>query len=193
MQQPVRKYHTREEYLAMEEAAEYKSEYYRGEIFAMAGASLDHNRIAIDFCTLLNRILLPRNCEGFAENVKIWIKAADLFTYPDVVVVCGKPELYEDRVDTITNPVIIVEVLSEATELYDRGRKFEFYRTLPSLREYVLVDQRRMHVEQFTRNDAGKWVLAEYHGADTVLPFASVKAEIVLKDIYARVKFEPAS
>ena len=156
----------------------------------MAGASLDQNRIAVDLCARLNQLLLARNCEAFAENVKIWIAGAELFTYPDVAVVCGKPEFYENRADTIVNPVVIVEVLSETTELYDRGKKFEFYRTLNALGEYVLVDQRRMHVEQFTRNDAGKWVLAEYQGAEAVLSFASIKAEIALKDIYPRVKFE---
>ncbi len=122
--------------------------------------------------------------------MRVWIDAVELFTYPDLVVICGKPQFYKNRTDTITNPVIVIEVLSESTERYNRGKKFEFYRRLSSLREYVLIDQHRMHVEQFVRNEAGKWVLTEYHGADAVLQFSGINVQISLKDIYARVSFE---
>jgi Uma2 family endonuclease len=189
MQKPATKYFTREEYLVLEEAADYKSEYYKGEIFAMAGASLDHNRIVSNLNMDLNQRLLKRNREAFASDMRLQVETKDLFTYPDVMVICGKPQLYENRRDVITNPIIILEVLSESTKNYDRGEKFEFYRAIPTLKEYVVVDQHKIHVEQFSIGDAGKWVLSEYNDINNELILTAVDLTIPLQTIYSRVEF----
>ncbi len=189
MQKPAKQCFTREEYLALEETAEYKSEYYRGEIFAMAGASLDHNRIAGNLYTFLNEQLGKKNCEAFISDMRLQVESKDLFTYPDVMIICGKPQFYDNRNDTITNPIVIFEVLSESTKNYDRGEKFEFYRAIPTLKEYVLVDQHKIHVEQFAINEAGKWVLTEYNDINDELELAAVDLTIPLPTIYSRVEF----
>jgi Uma2 family endonuclease len=189
MQKPAKKYFTREEYLAREETAEYKSEYYRGEIFAMAGASIDHNRIAGNLYSFLNEQLRKKNCEAFISDMRLQVESKDLFTYPDVMIVCGKAQFYENRNDTITNPIVIFEVLSESTKNYDRGEKFEFYRAIPTLKEYVLVDQHKIHVEQFAINDVGKWVLTEYNDINDELELAAAGLTISLPTIYSRVEF----
>ncbi len=189
MQKPAKKYFTREEYLAFEETAEYKSEYYRGEIFAMAGASIDHNRIVSNLNMNLNQRLLKKNCEAFMSDMRLQVEPKDLFTYPDIMVICGKPQFYENRNDTITNPLIIFEILSESTKNYDRGEKFEFYRAIPTLKEYVIIDQYKIHVEQFSIGDAGKWVLTEYNDIHNELKLATVDLTIPLETIYSRVEF----
>ncbi len=191
MLQPARKrYYTVAEYLAQEEAADYRSEYYQGEIFAMAGESLNHNRVSIDLCAKLNQTIRRHGCEPFAENVRVRAEAVNLFAYPDVVVICGAPQLYQNREDTVTNPLLIIEVLSKSTKSYDRGDKFNFYRTLPTVKEYVLIEQYHMHVEQFSLSTAGVWLTAEYRAAEDVLKFSSIDFQITLKALYERVKFK---
>jgi len=191
MTEPARKhYYTVAEYLAREEAADFRSEYYQGEIFAMAGESLNHNRVAIDLCAKLNQAIRTQGCEAFAENVRVRAEAVDLFAYPDVVVVCGAPQLYQDREDTVTNPLLIIEVLSKSTKSYDRGDKFNFYRTLATVKEYVLIEQYRIHVEQFSLTKAGIGLTAEYRAAEDVLKFSSIDFQITLKELYERVKFK---
>lgn len=191
MQKPATKYYTREEYLALEEAAEYKSEYYRGEIFAMAGTSATHNRIVLNVASFLDRELPKKRCDVFASDVRLQVESRDLFTYPDIMIVCEKPQFYENRNDTVTNPVIIFEVLSEATKNYDRGEKFEFYRAIPTLKEYVLVDQHKIHVEHFLKVEPGKWILTEYDDILHELKLAAVDLIIPLQAIYNRVEFAP--
>lgn len=193
MQKPQVKYFTREEYLAREETAEYKSEYYRGEIFAMAGASATHNRIFFNLGSFLNNALPKKSCDVFGADVRLQVESKDLFTYPDIMVVCGKPQFYENRNDTITNPIVIFEVLSESTKNYDRGEKFEFYRAIPTLKEYVLIDQHKIHVEQFSIGDVGKWVLTEYNDFNNELKLTAVDLTIPLATIYSRVEFSEAS
>lgn len=188
MQKLAKKYYTPEEYLALEEAADFRSEYYQGEIFAMAGESLNHNRIAIDLCGRLNQAILNQNCEAFIENVRVWIETVKLFTYPDIVIVCGDPKFLQNRDDTIINPLIIIEVLSNSTKSYDRGDKFMLYRAIPTLREYILINQYKTQVEKFNLNENGQWVLSEYLHADDVLDFSSVNFHINLTGIYARVQ-----
>ncbi len=189
MQKPALKYITPQEYLAMEETAEERHEFYQGEIFAMAGASIAHNRIVKNCINRFETGLSGKNCEAFMDNMRLWIEADDLFTYPDLMVVCGEPALYPDRDDTVTNPVVIVEVLSDSTKNYDRGEKFKFYRSLPSLQEYILIDQYSIHVEQYYREAKNKWVLVEYKQLNDVLKFAKIDFEISLQDIYRRVEF----
>lgn len=183
-----KKYYSPEEYLALEETAEYKSEYYRGEIFALAGTSINHNRIVNNVSSRLNQVFTKKNCEAFATDVKLWIEEKDLFTYPDIMIVCGKIEFYPGRDDTITNPLIIFEVLSESTKNYDRGEKFVFYRAIPSFKEYVLIDQSTMHVEHFYIGEQGKWVLTEYDNPDDILKLTKIDFQISLREIYQRVE-----
>ena len=127
MQQPEIKYYTPEEYLELEETAEYKSEYYQGEIFAMSGASFNHNQIIGNVHANLHQNQKKHNCRIAMTDLRLWVKEKNLFTYPDIMVICDKPEFYPNRNDTITNPIIIIEVLSDSTKNYDRGEKFVFF------------------------------------------------------------------
>lgn len=190
MQQPAKKYVTPAEYLALEDAAEYKSEYYQGEIFAMAGGSLNHNRIAGNLFEGLRLNLRKKNCEAFMGDVKVWVESAQLFTYPDLVVICGAPQLYEGRNDIVTNPLALIEVLSTSTKNYDRAEKFELYRSLPTLREYVVVNQYTVHVEQFYREAPFRWILTEYRALENNLTLSSLDFQITLREIYERVQFQ---
>lgn len=192
MEKPAPKYYTPEEYLAMEETAEFKSEYYQGEIFPFAGGSLNHDRIAGNLYINLSLGLKGKKCEVFSGDIRVWIESQRLFTYPDVTVVCGKPGLYENRNDTITTPLLIVEVLSESTQNYDRGQKFFLYRAIESLKEYVLVDQYQFHVEHFSKAEDGRWVLTEYNKAEDIVSIPRIDFHISLKDIYDRVEFSQA-
>lgn len=184
------KYITQDEYLAMEETATHKSEYYKGEIFAMAGASFNHIQIVSNVGVELGLAIKNTNCRAMMNELRIWVKARDLFVYPDITVVCSKPEFYENRNDTITNPLAIVEVLSDSTKNYDRGEKFEFYRAIPTLQEYILIDQYRVHVEQFFIDAEKKWGLLEFNKLSDVLKLTKIDFQISLQDIYHRIEFE---
>ena len=189
MKMPARKHFTPEEYLAMEDATESKHEYYQGEIFDMAGASKNHDRIGVDLGTSVNTALKSSKCEVFSNEIKIWSKAKNFFTYPDLIIVCGEAELYEGRDDILTNPLVIFEVLSKSTRNYDRDEKFEFYRSIPSFQEYILIDQWRIHVEQMYLETRNKWILLEYSDITDVLKLAKVDIQIPLQEIYRRVEF----
>jgi Uma2 family endonuclease len=185
-----KQYCTPEEYLALEEAAESKSEYRDGEIVPMTGGTTNHNRIILSFCIYLGLALRGTSYEVFTGDVRLWIPRSRTYTYPDVMVIQGEPVYHENRQDTITNPVLIVEVLSKSTKNYDRGDKFEFYRSIPEFREYITIDQYRFKVEHFAKTSEGKWVLTEYDSADSVLALSSLDFQITLRDIYERVNFE---
>ncbi|MDZ7336626.1 MAG: Uma2 family endonuclease [candidate division KSB1 bacterium] len=187
-----KKYYSPEEYLALEETAEYKSEYYRGEIFALAGTSVNHNQIIVNTVSKLSN-RLDEKCRAFTTDVRLWIDEKDLFTYPDIMIVCGKIEFYPGRDDTITNPLVIIEVLSESTKNYDRGEKFVFYRAIPSFKEYILIDQYTVHVEHFYIGEQGKWVLTEYDNPDDILKFTKIDFQISLREIYHRVELPTSS
>ncbi|MCI0692164.1 Uma2 family endonuclease [candidate division KSB1 bacterium] len=193
MQQPALKYITPEEYLAMEEAAEQKHEYYQGEIFDMAGASKNHDRIGVDLGTSVNIALKDAQCEVFSDDMKVWIKAKNFFTYPDLIIVCGKAEFYENRDDIILNPLVIFEILSNSTKSYDRAEKFELYRSVPTFQEYILIDQYRIHVEQMYLEARNKWVLSEYNEITDILKLAKVNVQIPLQEIYRRVEFKQST
>jgi len=179
-----------EEYLAMEEQADHKSEYFNGEIFAMVGASINHNRITGNINAFFNTALARSTCESFASDMRLQVKANGLYTYPDVMVVCGKPEFATGRNDTITNPILIVEVLSPSTKNYDRGQKFMLYRAIETLLDYVLVDQDRPHVEYFHRLDDGRWILTEFDTMDASLQLEALQLEIPLSRIYQKVDWQ---
>jgi Uma2 family endonuclease len=178
---------TVEEYLALERQSETRNEFLNGEMFAMTGASRRHNRIALNVATTLDRQLASRGCEVFVSDMRVQISAAHHFTYPDVVVACGEPQFADGEVDTLLNPTLIVEVLSTSTERYDRGAKFESYRTLPSLAEYVLIAQDRVHVEHFVRQGSGAWLLTETDGREDSVELPSIGCALALADVYQRV------
>lgn len=190
MQKLAKKYYTPEEYLELEEAAEYKSEYYQGEIFAMSGASFNHNQIVLNVSTQLHQGQKNHNCRVAMSDLRLWVKEKDLYTYPDIIVICNNPEFYQDRNDTITNPKIIIEILSESTKNYDRGEKFVFYRSISTFQEYILIDQYSIHIEQFSKGAEGKWLLTEYNDINDILKFTKIDFQISLKDVYNLIEFE---
>lgn len=181
------------EYLERERSAPTKSQYFRGEIFLMAGGTPEHNLISGNLLTALNNALEDRPCMVFPSDQRFACPTG-LITYPDVSVVCGEREYLDDRRDTLLNPLVLVEVLSSSTEGYDRGKKFEHCRTIPSLQEYILVAQDSPTIERFVRDaDTGKWVLSEHHGLDAVLTIDVLGCQITLGDIYRKVEFPPDS
>lgn len=188
-EKPVKKKYTPEEYLALEVKAAHKSEFYDGEIFAMAGGSESHTLISGNIHAELRGRLRQRPCRAYNSEMKILVKANGLYTYPDASVVCGKPDFPEGRTDMITNPVLIVEVLSDSTEEYDRSGKFRLYRTLGSLREYLLIEQNAASLQYYRKLEDGKWLIEEVAGMDAVLKLAHLEVEIPLSEIYDRVEF----
>ena len=177
-----------EDYLALERSAEFKSEYFDGEIFAMTGASESHNLIVINTIRELSIQLKKRPCKVYANDMRVKVSPTGLFTYPDVMVVCGQAQFDDSHLDTLLNPTLIVEVLSDSTEAYDRGRKFEHYRHLDSLVEYVLIAQHRPHVESFRRQLDQQWLLTECNGLDGTLRLQSIDCDLALAEIYAKTE-----
>lgn len=190
MASQTKTYFTAEEYLASERAAEYKSEYFDGEIFAMTGASRRHNIVSINVSTALNTQLKGRPCEAYAGDMRVKVAPSGLYTYPDIVVVCGEPKFEDEHVDTLTNPTLIVEVLSKSTEGYDRGRKFEHYRKLESLAEYLLIAQDKVHVEHYVRQSDNQWLLSETDDAQDAIELPSISCRLALADAYDKVSFD---
>ena len=179
---------TPEEYLAIERRAEFKSEFFDGEMFAMSGASELHNIITLNIGAEIRQHLKKRPCKVYVSDMRVKVSPTGLYTYPDVVVVCGKAEFDDRHFDTLLNPTLIVEVLSESTETYDRNRKFEHYRTLESLVEYVLITQRRPHIESWRRQPNQQWLLTESNGLDRVLRLDAIGCDLALAEIYDKVE-----
>jgi Uma2 family endonuclease len=180
---------TPEEYLAIERAAEFKSEFYRGEMFALAGASRRHNLIVGNLTALLHQQLLGRPCEAYPSEMRVRINATGLYTYPDVTVVCGKPEFLDQQEDTLLNPTVLIEVLSPSTEKYDRTRKFDHYCQIESLQEYVIVAQAKPYILRFTRNAEGEWRVRIFSELTDSVEFGSIDCKLGLAEIYNRVEF----
>src|SRR5947207_2358678 len=178
---------TPEEYLAIERRAEYKSEYIDGEMIAMTVASRRHNLIAANISREISQQLRGRPCEEYGSDMRVRVPSTRLYTYPDVVVVCGEPQFEDDYVDTLLNPTLIVEVLSESTELYDRGKKSGFYRTIESLAEYLLVAQDECRVEQYLKQPDGRWLLSDYRSPEDVVELSSIQCSLALKEVYDKV------
>ncbi len=174
---------TEEQYLQIERLAETRSEFHDGQMFAMSGGSLNHSLIAGDMIALL-RGRKPEACRVFTSDLRIKVPAASLLTYLDCGMFCGEPQFADDRQDAILNPVLIVEVLSPSTEAYDRGKKFEAYRSIPSFREYLLVHQDRRHVEHYSKQDDGSWLLREYDGAGASVTVGRLGISLPLADLY---------
>lgn len=190
MSRQPKTYVTPEEYLAYERRAEYKNEYIDGHILAMTGASRRHNLISLSVGAELRAQLRGRGCETYVTDMRVRIPTANTYTYPDVVVVCGEPQFEDEEVDTLINPVLIVEVLSKSTASYDRIDKFDNYRSIPSFAEYLLVSQDEYHVMQHVKQTDGRWLLTDIGGRESRVELASVECTLALNDIYDRVSFD---
>lgn len=173
-----------EEYLLRERRAEYKSEYYEGEIVAMTGASRRHNLLTVNLVFNLKGQLGRRGCETYSGDMRVRIPATGTYVYPDVAVACGNPRFEDAEVDTLTNPTLIVEVLSASSEAYDRGKKWARYRRVPSLQQYMLLSQDRPHAEWYTRQEGGLWLFAEAVGPEAEVRLESVGCALRLADLY---------
>ena len=177
---------TEEEYLAVERKADTKSEYYAGEMFALAGASRPHNRIVTNLVVALDSQLKNRPCNVYSSDMRVRVSSG-LYTYPDVVLTCGEEIFADPKNDTLLNPLLIIEVLSESTEAYDRGKKFEHYQRMESLAEFLLIAQQPYRAEQFTRQADGTRLYREAHRPDDVLVIESAVCRLVLRDLYDKV------
>ena len=180
---------TPEEYLHRERQAEHRSEYYRGEMFAMAGASANHNWIVLNIGSHLREQLKSKPCRVYPSDLKLRVEATGLFTYPDLSIVCGEPRLESDHGDVLLNPVVLVEVLSDSTEAYDRGKKFEHYRTIPSLQHYVLITQDRHSIDCFTRSNGESWNLTSCKGLSGKITLEAIECELLGSEVYDKVVF----
>ena len=180
---------TPQEYLAMEREAEYKSEYVSGEIFAMAGTSYKHTIIVANLLRELGGQLRGGPCRAVANDLRVSVQATGAYTYPDVVIICGQPQFGDEYLDTLLNPTVLMEVLSDSTEAFDRGGNAH-YRRLESLQEYILITQNLMRVEHFVR-DGERWVLSELNSLEDMLELASVSASVRLSDIYEDIEPTP--
>jgi Uma2 family endonuclease len=181
-----------EEYLRLERQAECKSEYLNGEIFAMSGASRAHNLITINISRELSRQLRGRPCEAYANEMRVKVRSANFYTYPEVVVVCGEPQFEDAELDTLLNPTVLIEVLSQSTERYDRMAKTFYYRTIESLTEYLLVAQHKVHIEQYVKEENGEWSLIECTSPEQVAQLASIECALQLSEVYDKVTFDPS-
>ena len=180
---------TPEQYLASERAGDRKHEYYRGEVFAMVGASFEHVGIAANLVALLHGQLQGSPCRVFSSDLRIKVSRTGLYTYPDVGVVCDQPEFDDEHNDTLLNPRVIFEVLSPSTEGYDRGKKFAHYRTVVSLAEYLLVSQDQPRIEQYVRQADNDWLLHEATNLTETIQLPSIECDLTLSDVYANIEF----
>ena len=180
--------YTPEEYLALEREAEFKSEYLEGYIVAMVGASEPHNLIVTNTVRELSSQLRGRDCRVYSNDMRIDLRERKLFAYPDVVVACGEPQFADDRKDNLRNPVLIIEVLSQSTESYDRGLKFMKYRRIDCLKDYVLVSQDRALIEHYRRQQNSDWLMSEALGLDAVIRLESIGCELRVTEVYDKVQ-----
>jgi Uma2 family endonuclease len=171
---------------------EGRSEYVGGDVFAMTGASVEHNAIVANIVRELGTQMKGRPCQVYANDLKVRISSADAGKYPDLIALCGEHQFQDGRRDVLLNPSLIVEVLSDSTEAYDRGDKFAIYRRIPSLREYLLVSQHRVQVELYSRSADGRWILADFSALTDSVPLASVDCSLSLAEVYDKVEFPPA-
>jgi Uma2 family endonuclease len=184
---------TTEQYLAIERKAERKSEFYDGEMFAMAGASFAHNRVRENLAARIAVALEGGPCQSVSSDMRVKVSRTGLYTYPDIVIICGKPELEDAHLDTLLNPQVIIEVLSESTANYCRTKKYRHYQQIETLREYVLVERDEPVVEQYARQSNGMWARTDVEGLEQEFAFATVPVRVPMAAIYAGVTFPEAS
>jgi Uma2 family endonuclease len=187
--QPSRHYSV-EDYLCLEEASETKHEFYQGEIFAMVGASRNHNRIAGNVFAALRAALKGTTCEAFTSDMRLRTPSG-LYTYPDAMVICGPMTLSEDRLETATNPCVLVEVLSESTRSYDQNEKMNLYRLIPTLRDYLLIEQAAVKVDHWRLESSGRWALTLHQSKNEVLQLSAIPFQLAVSEIYERVELSP--
>lgn len=187
--QTQKRYYTPEEYLELEEAADYKSEYRDGDIVPMTGGTTNHNKIAGNFYANLKFGLKGQKYDIYIGDVRLWIPRYRQYTYPDVMVIQGEPIYTGTNTTTVMNPLLIAEVLSKSTKNYDQGDKFLYYRSIPELREYILIDQSQYHVMQYVKTAEGQWLFTEFEAEDSVLSLQSVDFKIAFNDLYESVNF----
>jgi Uma2 family endonuclease len=187
--QLLQKIYTPAEYLELEEKAEFRSEYRDGEIVPMAGGTTKHNRISLNVASNLTFSLKGQSYEVYMSDVRLWIPPNRQYTYPDVMVIQGEPIYWENTTSTVTNPRLIVEVLSKSTGNYDRSEKFDYYRSIPTLQEYILIDQSCYHVLQYVKTSPTQWLLTDYNQAEGIVKLGSIDLALSLTDIYDRVNF----
>jgi Uma2 family endonuclease len=185
-----KKHYTCEEYLELEVNSVERHEYIDGEIILMTGGTPNHSQIAVNLGGTLNYIFRRQPYRVFVADQRLWIPKKRIYTYPDVMVVQGDLQMQEGRRDTITNPLVIAEVLSKSTKSYDKDDKFVAYRTIPTFQEYILIDQYSVHVEQYFKTDDKRWTFTEYDDLNETLRLNSMAFEIALADIYDKVQFE---
>ena len=185
-------YLTPEQYLEIERRAETKSEYFNGEMFAMSGARFPHVVITVNASRELGNQLRRSPCRPLSNDMRVRVSPAGLYTYPDISVVCGDPQFLDENLDTLLNPTVIVEVLSESTEAYDRGQKFELYRSLESLSEYLLISSRRISAELFTRQADGRWMLTAKTSLEDTIELQSIGCRLALADLYEKTLIVPS-
>jgi Uma2 family endonuclease len=183
------KTYTADEYLALEVESDTRNEYRGGEIVPMTGGTPDHNQIAVVLNALLWFALRGKNYSIFSADQRLWIPNRNIYTYPDSMAILRPAELQQGRTDTVTNPILIAEVLSKSTKAYDRDEKFAAYRTISTFQEYLLIDQYRPHVEHYVKQDVHQWLFTEYDGTDARVKLSSVPVEIRLADLYENIEF----
>ncbi len=184
-------FYTAAEYLAMEKEADTKHEFFQGEIFAMAGASITHVIISTNLIVQIASKLKGNPCQPYGSDMRIHIPENTLFTYPDISIICGEVIPSRDDEDTAIEPVVLIEILSPSTKNYDRGGKFKLYRDIPSLKEYILVDSEVIGIEAFRLNAGGHWELEEYKTENSVLAINTVSLSIPVREIYERTNLNP--
>jgi Uma2 family endonuclease len=182
---------TPQEYLIRERQASTKSEFYQGEVFAMGGGSANHSLIAANFVGEVRNALKDKPCAVFNSDLRVQVQSTGLYTYPDATIVCGDLEFDDDHRDTLLNPTVIVEVLSDSTEKYDRGKKSNHYRQITSLKELILIAQDRPHVERFTRQPNGDWLFHEQKDPEADFELKSLGISVAISELYRGVKFDP--
>lgn len=190
--QPQKSFLTPAEYLEIERKAEYKSEYFNGEMFAMAGAQRLHNLIVSNLIRSVGNQLLARDCNVYPSDMRVKIAKIDKYIYPDIAITCGTENFEDDHVDTLLNPVVIIEILPTSSEAYDRGRKFQHYQFIESLAEYILITPDAVRVEQFVRQSDRTWLYSEYQNLDDVVKLESVGCELALHEVYVKTPNTPA-
>lgn len=189
MSRPAEQFISPADYLALERQAETKSEYLNGCIYAMTGASREHNTIVFNLARRIGNQLDRKPCRGYVNDMRVKVSPTGLYTYPDAVVVCGEPRFEDRYLDTLLNPTVIIEVLSDSTEAYDRGDKFAHYRTLESLTDYLLVAQDKPRIEHYSRQPDGRWLYSAADGLGARAEIAAIGCVLPLAEVYDRVEF----
>jgi len=186
----IRKFYSEEEFLSLERVSKDKHEFYRGEIFAMSGATYEHNQISSNLISDIHSFLKGKKCNILGGDMRVYVQLQSLYTYPDAVVICEDAIFLDNQFDTLMNPSILFEILSKSTEDYDKTTKFDFYKNISSLKQYVLIDSRRMHIQIFTKLMNNDWRSEEYVRAEENINLVSIQYQFSLSEIYDGVVFK---